>query len=503
MEAVKRRSLILDIDAPVSGTNQKGVSRHLLLIPLSLTAFFSFLHLGRNSLWLDEAYSVSFAMAGWDRFWNIIIHKEANSSLYFVLLKVWVAAFGDSEFAVRSLSAFFAVAAVGIIGVIGMQLFSRKIAFTAAVMLSLNSFFIQYAQEARGYMLLLLLTACSLYLLLQAVLKEKYRWILLGIVNGLILYTSFLGFLALTAEAVTLLFLPPGKLKWRKLILSCVVTTFAALPLVFFVLTNRYDQLAWTAKPPLWKIPALFEDLSGNLFLMFFYFVFCFLGLASFIRIMNSPARNEMLWRCMLVMAVLVIPITLLYFISLVKPMFEQKFLITTLLALTLLASFGLSRLKPAPFYFTGAVFLVLAVINLYNMYDVRKEDWRSLASYLMENARDGDAIFFYDEEVQIPFEYYFHKANDGKLRLTSIYPFPLGTPIDEKVLTKAAAPSERIFSSLSAKYERLWLILSHDKWPSLKRDSTPVIQSIERHYIGTSQRKFTEKIRLIHYGRK
>src|SRR5436190_5067774 len=86
---------------------QAGVRAHQRAIEISalmlVAALAGFLFLSRESLWLDEAYSVTLAGSGWGTIWQRLSFSEANGSPYYILLHFWLV-LGKSEFAVRSLS---------------------------------------------------------------------------------------------------------------------------------------------------------------------------------------------------------------------------------------------------------------------------------------------------------------------------------------------------------------------------------------------------------------
>jgi len=69
--------------------------------------------------------------------------------------------FGESEAAVRSLSACAAACAVPALYGLGRRLFGERTGVTAALLLALNPLFVQHAQNARSYGLLVALTLSS------------------------------------------------------------------------------------------------------------------------------------------------------------------------------------------------------------------------------------------------------------------------------------------------------------------------------------------------------
>ena len=85
--------------------------------------------------------------------------------MYYYALHFWRGVFGESEFALRSLSAALGVVLVWLIYLLGRRLFDESTALAAAFVAALNPFQVYYSQEARMYVLLAVWAAASTYLL--------------------------------------------------------------------------------------------------------------------------------------------------------------------------------------------------------------------------------------------------------------------------------------------------------------------------------------------------
>lgn len=108
--------------------------------------------LSASNLWLDEANSWQVASSSW----STLIGELRGSPvgpLYFVLLKVWISALGDSAFALRAFSVLASVALVPLVYVLGTKLLSRPAGLIAAALTALSPLELYFAQEARMYML--------------------------------------------------------------------------------------------------------------------------------------------------------------------------------------------------------------------------------------------------------------------------------------------------------------------------------------------------------------
>ena len=140
--------------------------RLALVLILLLAALLRFYRLDAQSLWSDEGNSVSLARAGFAEIAARTAH-DIHPPLYYWLLKIWLALFGASEFALRSLSAILAVILVGLIYGLGRRLFGPKVGLAAAFVAALSPFQVYYAQETRMYMLLALLSTLAVWLAVE------------------------------------------------------------------------------------------------------------------------------------------------------------------------------------------------------------------------------------------------------------------------------------------------------------------------------------------------
>lgn len=116
--------------------------------------------LGTTNLWLDEANSWLLAKYPLPEL-LANIRASPGSPLYFLLLKLWVQVFGDSERALRALSLVTSLALVPATYALGTHTLSRRAALIGTLLLALSPLHLYYAQEARVYMqLALVATAC-------------------------------------------------------------------------------------------------------------------------------------------------------------------------------------------------------------------------------------------------------------------------------------------------------------------------------------------------------
>ncbi len=141
------------------------------LAVLALAAGLRFYRLSGPSLWADEGNSAALAARSLARI-ALDAAADIHPPLYYWLLHLWSRLFGNSEMALRSLSAIVGVALVYVLYLTGRRLQSEPMGLVAALIAAINPLQIYYSQEARMYALLGLWSGLALYALTLYILHE-------------------------------------------------------------------------------------------------------------------------------------------------------------------------------------------------------------------------------------------------------------------------------------------------------------------------------------------
>jgi mannosyltransferase len=169
-------------------------------------AALRFATLSTQSFWLDEAIAIEAARLDLVGMIETIARTEGNPPLYHALLGGWIRVFGDSEAAVRSLSALFGTATIPVAFAIGRRLATPRVGLVAAALVAFSPLLVWFSQEARPYALLVLLSALSFWLFAEA-LENPRRGVLAGwaVVSALAIATHYFAALLILPEALWLL----------------------------------------------------------------------------------------------------------------------------------------------------------------------------------------------------------------------------------------------------------------------------------------------------------
>ena len=201
----------------------------------------------RGPIWLDEAWTGAIARATPFSAFARQAWLDVNPPLYFVLMHVWVKLAGLSATALRAPSLAFAVAAPAVAALVRTPGLSGPERLTWAAVLALWGQAILYAQEARGYSLLILLAVLQLAALVR-LLRRPGRtaatvWVALSCVAAL---THYHALILIAAQGLVLI----AALRTRLLRLWSAAFAFAPAAAWIAVHAQRVavfarPQVAW------------------------------------------------------------------------------------------------------------------------------------------------------------------------------------------------------------------------------------------------------------------
>jgi mannosyltransferase len=248
-------------DYPAPGVNGRDAGRLLTWVRavsveawilgalVAVAAAIRIVTLDNQSLWADEAltaYDVSLPFGG---MLHTIAHYETTPPLYFVLMWGWARVFGTGEVALRSVSAIGGIAVVPIAYLAARDLVSRRAGLVAAALVAVNPLMIWYSQEARAYMLLVVLTAASFLWFVRA--RQQPSWRNLGwwaAFSALAVMTHFFAGFLVAPEAVWLLW--TGRTRATALAVVAVAAAQAAMLPFAISDASASHGVGWIAKSP-------------------------------------------------------------------------------------------------------------------------------------------------------------------------------------------------------------------------------------------------------------
>lgn len=396
-------------------------------------------HLTSSCLWFDEIFSVHAARHDWSGLIRFVSADIIHPPFFYLLLKVWIGIGGESLLWLRLLPILISIATV-----VPFLLLCREFELTsteiklALLLLAVNGYLIKYAQEVRMYSLLLFLSVCSFWLFIRffkAHSNAKKQLVLLSVINLLLIYTHYYGWLVVATEAVMLMVWQRHKL--LDFFIAVGVLLLAFSPWVYALTSysspgDLRQNIGWIARPRLSDI-AQFLILLGEPFYFrqssiepLYYrgsalIGFLLLGLSILMLLwqtIRQKRRDKEYFAGVVewLLAFLIVPLALAFLLSWILPnsVWGTRHLIIVAVPYSLLAAIALNRLHP--FWVKTSVFVVLGCWLFLSglIFLLRRETtfiwcaWEQLAQQIAKQPTQAAPINIYAFEDLIAYHLWF-----------------------------------------------------------------------------------------------
>jgi mannosyltransferase len=495
-----------------SGQRRTGLPGWLVVAVPAVAAFFiNLAGLSGPSLWRDEAYTKDAISRSITHIFALLGHNDAVHGFYYVIIHFYSEVAGTSDFAMRFPSVCAMAVATGFTAAVARRATTLAglagrwpdvTAMVAGLVFATSPYMTYYAQMARPYAFVTMCATIASYVLLRAYADGGWRWwTLYGVAVGFTGLFNTFGLLIIPAHALTILAAGGGAGagvgggaqaagSWvrrvaRPWLIAAAVAVIALGPLLLLSYRER-GQISWLSKPDRATVEALVRDFAGSRRLLVPVGLLALGGVAAGIfdgrffggRLSEglgdggrrlTPAAIALPW--------LVVPPVVLIAVSMVKPVYNLRYVEYCLPALAILVAAGLvglirlltellsgsTSLRPAAARRAGTgvaavVLAAMAVLLISPQHSIRQSSARPdnlrLASQIVAaNERPGDIVFY------IPVD--MHVLGTG-------YPAPflklrdiaLGeSPIQSGTLTGTEISSPAELASRFTDVTRVWVV--------------------------------------------
>ena len=220
-----------------------------------------------SGYWIDEAITVGIASHDLGEI-PALLRLDGSPPLFYLLMHCWMAVAGTSEAATRALPLLFAMVAVPVSWWAGNALFGRRAAALAAAGAAGCPFLTYYAQEARMYSLVCVLSvlACASFALAFLHGQRRHLW-LLGVWIVLLLYAHNWALFLVGGLGLAWLWLwRQGRVDGRDgaLLAAGIAVAYAPwVPSLLFQATNT--AAPWASRPGILDLLGIPGGLFGYL----------------------------------------------------------------------------------------------------------------------------------------------------------------------------------------------------------------------------------------------
>ncbi len=375
-----------------------------------------------QSIWRDEAFTYLLAK---QNIFQIVrmTALDSNPPLYYLLLHFWMAIFGGSEFALRTLSFLFFIGSLYVAGLFLIDVFRLPVrrAFIFLALFVASPVLHYYAFEARMYSLIAFTVSLSFYFLY----KRDYRKYMAATIISM--YTHYFTFFALAGQILYLALTTPrhdakrilrmfagmflSYLPWIAVVLFSrppVANGFwiqKLLPSTLFnvpaILLTGYEQYQWFPYRWLPYVSLFLYAVAG-------YSLFMFAKGGHLLRLHVDHRKHGHIG--LLLFCWVMIPTILVLLVSAFKPLFLPRYLIFITFGMLLSFIYMVRSFRPA---FRYGVFAVLLLVSLnYANLQMEKRVKANIRKPLLEIKRlmdKNDVVFVTHEFNYHPAQYYIN----------------------------------------------------------------------------------------------
>ena len=401
-------------------------NRELLIlgILLFLGLLTRFIGISYQSIWIDEGSTFYYSHYTWDAFLDA---NEPNSPVYYMVEGFFIDILGQTEFGIRFLSALAGALTVPLAYLLSMKLFnSRPAAVITAVLFLLSPMCLFYGQEARGYMLVLLIFMLQLYVLLYALeTKRNLLWVIFAVLSAIQFSMQYTGMLATITLYLYILYrcfreAPEDRKRmtiqmlWSGILFIILIIPLMKLAYDTMVISAGHEKWGWCFVGLEYLVNSINDFLFGTL-LSLVFFIIAVAGLFF----CHRQQKDHFILLCIIILVPLLLS-TVLSFSMNMTPRYilwaVTGFYLAIPYSLTVIDPKVLMSRKILAALSVAVIVVAVAVLPLYYT-QVTKEDFRTGAKVLEENVRPGDLVLYAtasENSIYASISFYYDPMDEG-----------------------------------------------------------------------------------------
>lgn len=392
--------------------NLNFLNRNLKLI-IILVLFFAnliirFWGIDYSDISHDEPFSIFHAQ---NDVKEIITNLKSynNPPFYEIILHFWINVFGISSYSVRALSVLLMAFVSVLIFIVGSKYVNFRVGLASSVLFTFSSISYYYSHDARAYALFLFLTLCSTYLFFEQLKSYRIKQlILLILINTLLLYTHYFGFIIIGIQIGFMLCF-----NYRAYF---VISYLATLLLYIPQFTVMYERLIDSAKHGTWlQKPEGIESIYNMIWsytnapvVAVISIVLIVIFMIQIKNLVVIPSQNKLFLIYTLV--VFAIAFIGMFFLSYKLPMYLDRYLIFALPFLYYILSITVDSFffKKTYKYLSSLILVTLFLVTV-NIFSDKKRDITAVVNHIKSLKTPETMLVICPKDFAPTFAYHYN----------------------------------------------------------------------------------------------
>ena len=357
-----------------------------------LTVIFHSYHLGYASYDLDEAVHIWYAQSPYSE----VIEQSSNDPnppVYNLIISTWVKVFGVTESSVRFFSVLMGALGVVLMFLIASRNFGLAVGIMAALFYCFSPIQFRFTHLARPYSMLMVTVLLSYGALFECLRDQRSRklfWYYLT--TTLMIYVHPTSVFNLPAQGIMMLIVHHDRFRTiirMALPMVAAVATFGVWMMVIPYFERNDDM--WFGPPNWADVWYVIKVFYGQWWIVLLQLII----LVVFLIVAKRKNDRTNLTNALLLAVWVVVPFAVsIGFSHIVKPVFQDKYILSVQPAIMLLLAFSLNGLGSGKLRNVGAIVLLMLLVSSIRTKPDPEGDWRSAVNYIKTVQTDSSAIF-------------------------------------------------------------------------------------------------------------
>jgi hypothetical protein len=356
-----------------------------------VASLFHTYNLDFSSYDLDEAVHIWHAQKSYSE----VVEQASNDPnppVYNLIISTWVKTFGVSEYATRFFSVIMGVIGVLLMYIIAARNFGMAVGILAALLYCFSPIQFRFTHLARPYSMLMVTVLLSYGMLFECLKKQSaITLISYMLLTAIMIYVHPTSVFNLAAQGLIVL------IHFRKRILDSLPVLLAmvgsAASFAIWMLSipyfDRNDDM-WFAAPnwsDIWYVITVFYGSDWVC-----YAHLAILAMVGLQFVFNREKKPNEVWK---VFFWLLVPFVVsVVFSHLIKPVFQDKYILSVQPALMLLIAISIVSIRSALARIAIAMVMLALIISAVRFEPYAEGDWKNAVTYVKDTRQPNGKIF-------------------------------------------------------------------------------------------------------------